>query len=314
MLLHLLINSHISNNMKQYTHLTQEQRYQISALKKTKTSHSEIARIIGCNKSTISREIKRNTGQRGYRPKQAHEFATARKAKNSESITPFGWSYIEHLLKQKYSPEQITGRLNMLGWQDVPCHETIYKHIYADKKANGDLYTHLRCQKKYRKRGLAGQDRRGQIPSRNDISERPSIIEDRQRLGDYEGDTVIGHGHKGVLVTLVDRTTRETKIKVLPNRKADVVADACTQLLKQEQTRSITFDNGKEFALHEMIANKLNADIYFARPYHSWERGTNENTNGLIRQFLPKSMSFDRVSDEMVKVIEDKTIKSGQLS
>ena len=291
--------------MKQYIHLTQEQRYQISALLKTKTSYSEISRIIGCNKSTISRELKRNTGKRGYRPKQAHELAIKRKARNVDSITQFGWAYIEHLLKEKYSPEQITGRLRILGWQNVPCHETIYQHIYADKAAGGDLHTHLRCQKKYRKRNLLGQDRRGQIPNRNDISKRPEIIEDRQRLGDYEGDTVIGRGHKGVLVTLVDRATRETKIKALPNRKAHIVADGCIELLSNEQTLSITFDNGKEFALHETIADKLGADIYFARPYHSWERGTNENTNGLIRQFLPKSMPFDKLSDETVKAIED---------
>jgi IS30 family transposase len=291
--------------MKQYIHLTQEQRYQIAALLKTKISYSEISRIIGCNKSTISRELTRNKGKKGYRPKQAHEFARKRKANNREHITAFGWAYIEHLLNQKYSPEQITGRLKILGWHSVPSHEAIYQHIYADKKAGGTLHTHLRCQKRYRKRYLAGQDRRGQIPNRNDISERPAIIDNRQRLGDYEGDTVIGHGHKGVLVTLVDRTTRETKIKALPNRKSDAVATACIELLSDEQARSITFDNGKEFASHETIANTLGADIYFARPYHSWERGTNENTNGLIRQFLPKSMSLDAISNETVKMIED---------
>lgn len=291
--------------MKQYTHLTQEQRYQISALKKTKISNSQIARIIGFDKSTITRELKRNTGQKVYRAKQAQGFAKQRKAENHGRIRAFGWAYIEHLLSQKYSPEQIAGRLKILGWQDVPSHETIYQHIYKDKAAGGKLHTHLRCQKTYRKRSLKGQDRRGQIPNRKDISERPDIIDKRQRLGDYEGDTVIGHGHKGVLVTLVDRTTRETKIKALPNRKADVVANACTQLLQNEQTLSITFDNGKEFALHESIADKLGADIFFARPYHSWERGTNENTNGLIRQFLPKSARLDNLDDMLVKAIED---------
>ncbi|KAF7275169.1 hypothetical protein GWI33_012118 [Rhynchophorus ferrugineus] len=291
--------------MKQYQHLTQEQRYQISALKKTNLSNSEIARRIGCDKSTISREVKRNKGQRGYRPKQANQMAQARRSNNTNRITEFGWNYISYLLEQKYSPEQIQGRLKLLGWQDVPCHETIYKYIYADKKAGGSLHTHLRCQKKYRKRSLSGQDRRGQIVNRTDISERPDIIDNRERIGDYEGDTVIGHGHKGVLVTLVDRTTRETKIKVLPNRKADKVSDACINMLKGEVTHSITFDNGKEFALHEVISEHLKADIFFARPYHSWERGTNENTNGLIRQFLPKSMPFDSLSDEDIQAIED---------
>lgn len=292
------------NVMKHYTHLTQEQRYQISALMQAKTSISEIARIIGCHKSTISREIKRNKGQRGYRPKQAHRLATSRKANNSASITDFAWAYIEYLLEQKYSPEQITGRLKLLGWHDVPSHERIYQYIYADKKAGGNLHTHLRCQKTYRKRGLTGQDRRGQIPNRTDISERPAIIESRQRIGDYEGDTVVGKGHKGVLVTLVDRTTRETKIMALPNRKADKVSDACIDMLKDENPMSITFDNGKEFSQHETIASRLNAEIYFAKPYHSWERGTNENTNGLIRQFLPKSMRLDNLDNKLVQLIE----------
>lgn len=293
------------NVMTTYKHLTQAQRYQIQALKQAKTPQSEIARIIGCHKSTISRELNRNTGKRGYRPKQAHRLATERKANNSAKITEFGWSYIEHLLSNKYSPEQISGRLKLLGWEDVPSHEAIYQHIYADKKSGGKLHTHLRCQKTYRKRHLQGQDRRGKIAGRRDISERPPLIEDRIRLGDYEGDTVVGKAHKGVLVTLVDRTTRETKIKALPNRKADKVADTCIELLRTEQTHSITFDNGKEFAHHETIASQLGADIYFAQPYHSWERGTNENTNGLIRQFLPKSMRLDNVSDEYVQYIED---------
>lgn len=270
------------NVMKHYTHLTYEQRYQISGLLQTKTSISEIARIVGCHKSTISREIKRNKGQRGYRPAQAQRLATERKTNNSAQITEFGWSYIEYLLNQYYSPEQITGRLRLLGWQDVPSHETIYQYIYTDKKAGGELYKILRCQKTYRKRSLQGQDRRGSIANRSNITERPSIIEERRRMGDYEGDTVVGKGQKGVLVTLVDRTTRETKIKALPNRKAQIVAQTCIELLKTEKALSITFDNGKEFAYHETIAAQLNADIYFAQPYHSWERGTNENTNGLI--------------------------------
>ena len=291
--------------MTHYAHLTQEQRYQISALLQTNTSISEIARIIGCDKSTISREIKRNKGKRGYRPKQAHRLATQRKARNSIAITDFGWSYVEYLLEQKYSPEQITGRLRVLSWQGVPSHEAIYQYIYADKKSGGKLYKHLRCQKTYRKRSLQGQDRRGQIANRRDISERPDVIEQRVRMGDYEGDTVVGKGHQGVLVTLVDRTTRETKIKALLNRKAQLVTDTCVAMLKGEQTLSITFDNGKEFAKHETMADKLDTDIYFATPYHSWERGTNENTNGLIRQFLPKSSRLDNIPDEVIQDIEN---------
>ncbi|MCP4343086.1 MAG: IS30 family transposase [Desulfobulbaceae bacterium] len=291
--------------MRHYKHLTQEQRYQISSLLQTGISQSEISRIVGVSKSTISRELNRNTGKRGYRPKQAHHFAIDRKANNSQSITDFGWAYVEALLAKKFSPEQITGRLRYLGWQGVPSHERIYQYIYADKKAGGKLYKHLRCQKTYRKRGTANHDRRGQLVERVDITQRPLIADNRQRLGDYEGDTVIGKGHKGVLVTLVDRATREAKIRALPNRKADKVAAACIDILAPEKPQSITFDNGKEFAQHQAMATALKTEIYFAKPYHSWERGTNENTNGLIRQFLPKSLALDNLSEECIQAIED---------
>lgn len=290
--------------MQTYTHLTLEQIYQISADLKSNISISEIARRLGCHKSTISRELKRNTGLRGYRPKQAHAKAKERKANNTYHLSEFAWSYIKHLLSKYYSPEQITGRLKVLGWTDVPCHETIYQYIYADKAKGGRLHTYLRCQKTYRKRGYKAHDRRGQITNRKDIGDRPHIIEQRQRLGDYEGDTVVGKRHQGVLVTLVDRITREVKIKALPNRKAILVAHTCIDLLKDEQVQSITFDNGKEFALHERIEQALNTQVYFARPYHSWERGTNENTNRLIRQFLPKSIRLDNLDEEQIKQIE----------
>nr|WP_216409287.1 IS30 family transposase [Arcanobacterium phocae] len=291
--------------MKHYTHLTQEQRYQISALMQAKKSISEIARIIGCHKSTISREIKRNRGKRGYRPKQANQLACSRRVNNSAKVTQFGWAYIRHLLSLYYSPEQITGRLRLMGWQDVPSHEAIYKYIYADKKAGGQLYKVLRCQKTYKKRHLQGQDRRGSIVNRCDITERCGIVDERKRMGDYEGDTVVGKGHQGALVTLVDRTTRETKIKALPNRKAGAVTQACIEMLKGDSPKTITFDNGKEFAYHETIAKALDTHIYFAHPYHSWERGTNENTNGLIRQFLPKSMRLDNLPEQLIWSIED---------
>jgi len=291
--------------MKHHTHLTEPERYQLSSLLKAKLSLSQIGRIMGRHKSTISREIRRNKGQRGYRPLQAQKSYRARKARNSHSITAFGWAYIEYLLKEKHSPEQITGRLRLLGWHNVPSHESIYRYIYHDKKSGGTLHHSLRCQKTYRKRRLTGQDRRGQLRNRMDITARPIEADNRERLGDYEGDTVIGKDHKGVLVTLVDRKTRETKIQALSNRKARAVAQACIDKLRTEKPLTITFDNGKEFAEHETIAEVLKTEIYFAKPYRSWERGTNENTNGLIRQFLPKSKRLDTVSESEIQVIED---------
>nr|WP_281267779.1 IS30 family transposase [Suttonella indologenes] len=253
----------------------------------------------------MSREIKRNTGKRAYRPLQAQEMTEDRKKQNAYQLSDFAKAYINHLIERKYSPEQMTGHLKRLGWQHVPSHESIYRYIYADKKSGADLYRHLRSQKTYRKRGFKAHDRRGHIPNRVDISERPKMVEQRSRLGDYEGDTVIGHKHKGALVTLVERTTREVKLKALKHRKAEQVAQACIEILNAEKVCTITFDNGKEFSRHEQIAEALNAEIFFARPYHSWERGSNENLNGLIRQFLPKSVRLDNLCAEYIKEIED---------
>lgn len=295
----------LQNAMKYYTHLTQEQRYHISAYLKNGYSLSQIARELNVHKSTISREIVRNKGKRGYRPKQAEQLAISRKANNSPKITDFGWAYIAYLLKKKYSPEQITGRLRYLGWKEVPSPETIYRYIYENKRKGGTLYQHLRGQKTYRKRGYKGHDRRGQLCNRTSIDYRPEQANQRQRLGDYEGDTMVGKNHKGALLTLVDRVSREVKITAMPNRKASRISQLCVSCLKRENVASITFDNGKEFAQHEYIARKLNTNIYFAHPYHSWERGTNENTNRLIRQYLPKSRRLDTLTEEEVQYIED---------
>ena len=287
-----------------YTHLTEYERYQISSLLQMKVSLNEIARQINRNKSTISREVHRNKGKRGYRPKQAHKFSKDRKQNNAKKITSFAWTYVAHLLKRKMSPEQIMGRLKYFGYLDVPSIESIYLFIYKNKRGGGNLHTDLRCQKVRCKRYGCGQSKRGKIKNRVDIDNRPAIVEQRTRLGDIEGDTVVGKGHKGVLVTLVDRVSREVKIKSTGRKLAEFVTKACVELLAGEDAKTITFDNGLEFARHSEIAKALNVDIYFAKPYHSWQRGTNENTNGLIRQFLPKSRSFDNVTDEEIKEIE----------
>jgi IS30 family transposase len=287
-----------------YTHLTEEERYHISALYKTGVEKSEIARQIGRHKSTISREIERNTGLRGYRPKQAHSFAQNRKRNGNLQITAFGFAYIQHLIEQDWSPEQIHGRLMLIGWDDVPCVERIYQYIYQDKADGGDLHSHLRCQKKRRKRYASGQQRRGQIVDRRDIDERMSIVEERIRFGDFEGDTVVGHKHKGVLLTFADRMTRLSIIRPHENRKSETIAISSIDALKNHEVLTITYDNGKEFAKHKEVSDALNADIYFAKPYASWQRGTNENMNGLIRQYLPKSVRLDTVSIEQTRFIE----------
>ena len=289
-----------------YTHLTGEERYHISALRKTGLSYAAIARTIGRNKSTISREINRNTGKRGYRPKQANNLAQDRKRAGNQQITGFGFAYIHHLIEQDWSPEQINGRLKVMGWDDVPSIERIYQYIYQDKADGGDLHTHLRCQKKRRKRYASGQQRRGQIVDRHDIDERPAIVDERSRFGDFEGDTVVGHKHQGVLLTFADRMTRLSIIRPHVNRKSDIIATSSIDVLKAHEVHTITYDNGKEFAKHKEVSKALGADIYFAKPYASWQRGSNENMNGLIRQYLPKSVRLDTVTIEQTQFIEQR--------
>ena len=289
-----------------YAQLTQEQRYQIYALKKMGHDQSQIAKCLGVHKSTISREFGRNQGQRGYRPKQAHEKTLKRRAKKAQKrITTETWAQVEEKLRLDWSPEQISRWLKKYALDPVS-HESIYQYVYADKRAGGDLHKHLRCQKKYRKRH-GGKDRRGKIPNRVSIEQRPEIVELRERIGDWEVDTIIGAGQKGAIVTLVERKSRFTMMDKVERRTADATEEAIVRMLLPHifQVRTITFDNGKEFAYHEKVAQQLQADMYFAHPYASWERGTNENTNGLIRQYLPKGSDFSSITaDQLSFIIE----------
>ena len=291
--------------MSTYAQLTREQRYQIKALLDTDVSQGKIAEVISVSRSTISRELKRNSGKRGYRPNQAHEKALARKKKKSKPrISTEIWVLVEKELREDWSPEQVSGKLKMSGI--FVSHERIYQYVYADKRRGGILWKHLRHPKKYRKRA-GGRDRRGKIPNRRSIEERPAIVDERSRIGDWEADLILGMNHQGVAVTLTERNSRFTLLRTLPSKHAEPITQAIIELLKwDERLKTITFDNGKEFAGHEKIASALNADCYFAHPYSSWERGTNENTNGLIRQYLPKSRNLKEVSTEEEMMIMDK--------
>ena len=278
-----------------YTQLTQEQRYQIYALLKMEHSQSEIAKVIGVHRATVCREIKRNCGKRGYRPQQAHQFAQTRRKKVKTRIRAEDWVLVEENLRQDWSPEQISGRMQKAGLRIS--HEHIYQYVYADKRVGGSLWTHLRCQKKRRKRA-GGRDRRGIIPGRVSIEQRPEVVEERARLGDWEGDTIIGKRHKGALLTLVDRKSGYTLIGKLTKCEAHQVVEQSAKLFKSmPYVETLTVDNGKEFAGHAKITSQTGAAVYFAHPYASWERGTNENTNGLIRQYLPKKRRLDDVSE-----------------
>jgi IS30 family transposase len=292
--------------MRAYHRLTEGERNQVYALKKAGLTQCAIADQIGVNKSTISRELQRNKGLRGYRPKQAHRLACARQSQIPRArILDAIWTGIEKMIRKDWSPEQINGHLKD---NDVPSvsPEWIYQYIYADKRSGGDLHTHLRCQKQRRKR-YGSIERRGQIKNRVSIEKRPAIVDLRSRVGDWEADTVIGKQGHSVLVTLVERKTRFTVAIKAANKTAQAVTDAICEHLKPHQDRvlTLTYDNGREFAYHEEIARKLTAEGFFAHPYHSWERGLNENTNGLIRQYIPKQKDIDDLSDEEVaKIIE----------
>jgi len=293
--------------MRGYTQLTQEERYQIYALKKAGHIQSEIAEIIGRDPGTISRELRRNRGLKGYRPQQAHNLALARRCDKAQPrIGNQVWQQVEVLIREEWSPEQVVGRVAMEQGVSIS-HEWIYQYIYADKHSGGDLYRYLRCQKVRRKR-YGSYDRRGCIPNQVSIDDRPAIVDSKRRIGDWEGDTVIGKGHRGALVTLVERKSLYTVIRSVLHKTAEAVRDAVVDGLTPyiDWVHTITYDNGREFADHEGMASDLETRIYFAHPYASWERGLNENTNGLIRQYFPKDRDLTTVTKHEIEKAMDK--------
>jgi IS30 family transposase len=290
-----------------YKQLAREQRYQIYALKKAGQNQSQIALVLGCHKSTISRELRRNCGQKGYRPHQADELAYDRQCEAySSRIAWQTWQQVERLLRQDWSPEQIAGRLK-LKQQPTVSHECIYLYVYAEKRRGGTLHQHLRSQKKQRKR-YSGYIRRGQIPNRTSIDERPKIVASKGRFGDWEADTIVGARHKGGILSVVERKSKLTRLRKLATKGAAEIKDNTVELLTPlaAKVHTITVDNGKEFCEHELIATGLQARIYFAHPYASWERGLNENTNGLVRQYFPKKYEFARITDQDLQLVEDR--------
>ena len=290
--------------MRTYKQLTQEQRYQIYALKKMGHNQTEIANCIGVNKSTISRELKRNHGQRGYRPKQAHNLAVSRQLKGRCHIRAKTWVLIESKIRLDWSPEQISGWL-LKHYHIQVSHEWIYQYILIDKQSGGKLYKHLRCQKKRRKR-YGSRDRRGKLPNRRSIEERPKLVDQRQRLGDWEVDTILGKGRRQAVLTLTERKSRFALLRKVDRRTAELVSNAVIDLLQPiaDCSHTITADNGKEFAEHERIAQELGLDFFFAHPYAAWERGSNENMNGLVRQYIPKNRELTSVTeDELIQVM-----------
>src|SRR2546421_1968698 len=247
-----------------YKQLAREQRYQINVLKRAGHNQTFIAAMIGCHKSTISRELRRNRGQKGYRHYQADELAYDRQCEAYRSrIACHTWQEVERLLRQDWSPEQIAGRLK-LEQQPSVSHEWIYLYVYADKRRGGTLHCHLRSQKKQRKR-YSGYIRRGQIPNRTSIEQRPPIVASKRRFGDWEADTIIGARHQGGILSLVERKSKLTRLHKLLSKAAGEVKDISIALLAPlvDRVHTITVDNGKEFCQHEKITAALQAPIYF---------------------------------------------------
>ena len=285
-----------------YKQLTSEQRYTISVLLQNRTKQKEIAKAINVSPGTVSREIRRNSGFRGrynWETAQANAVQTKRKKPGNHSINTEVMEEARHLLvTEQWSPEQISGVLAKDG--KYISHETIYRMIRKDKAEGGTLYKHCRHKLKRRARPVGG--RRISIPNRTSISERPAEV-DGKRFGDFEMDTIVGRGNHGAIVTLIERSTSMLFMRKLKKGKnAKELARTVIHLLSpfKEHVKSITTDNGTEFACHEMIGKSLGVTIYFAAPYASWQKGAIENANGLIRQYVPKTETFEHVSHQQI--------------
>ena len=294
----------MSKQTRQFKQLTQGQRYQIEALVGV-LMQKEIAAKLGISESALSRELSRNGSGGKYCAETAHALAIQRRT----SAAKFSKSDERHMpiikkgLSFGWSPENISARMKVEMPESAISHTTVYKRIAANKAQGGTLYKDLPRHGKRRCKGGKRKAGRSLIPNRVDITERPEVVELRSRLGDWEGDTV--YGQDAHLVTLVDLKSRLTLIGKTDTKQADVVADAMIQLLKRvSSTSTITLDNGGEFAAHEKVAEAISADIYFAKPYASYQRGTNENTNGIIRRTWPKKMSLSHLTEADLRTRE----------
>lgn len=300
-----------------YHQLNQNQRYQIEQLLKEGLKKKEIAERLGVHPSTISRELSRNKGLRGYRYQQAQKFADHRQTQIPKAVkmTEEVKADVITLIRQDLSPQQIC--FYLLKEKGIKLHhETIYRLIYADKKAGGNLYKHLRIAAKNYRRRYGSYDNRGKIARKTSIDERPAIVDERSRIGDWEGDTMIGKDKKSALLTLVERMTLYTIIVKLTGKNALELAEKLVNVLNlfKNQVITLTFDNGLEFAAHEWIAEQLDCKVYFAHPYSSNERATNENTNGLIRQYFPKGTDFNELLGNDIDFVMERLNNRPRLS
>jgi transposase, IS30 family len=293
--------------MMKYKQVAHRQRYQITAMLAVGTKQKVIAEVIGLHPSTVSREIRRNSfdGNK-YIPQLADRAAAARKrSKGVARIPGRTLKFVQGRLKRQHSPDQISGELREAGHVTMS-HQSIYTYVERDRLMGGKLFENLRhATKKRKKYGKEAKSK--SIPGRRPLAERPEIANERGRYGDLEIDLIIGKQHNKAILTIVDRKTRYLWMTLLQTKSADEVADACCRRLRKakSQIRTITSDNGREFANHARIAKTLDLDYFFADPYSPWQRGTSENTNGLIRQYFPKGSSFEGISERRLRTVEN---------
>jgi IS30 family transposase len=284
-----------------YHQITSEERYRISALRQVGYCPAAIARQLGRHRSTISRELRRNCSpwDGSYRPSKAQEQANGRRSRSRRNRRFGGqaWRRVVSLLREQWSPEQVSGSLRKAGKLSIS-HETIYRYVWADRARGGELCQHLRCAGKKRRKRYGRYDSRGRLAGKRHISERSGSVERRQAIGHWEIDTVMGVGNDHCVVTLVERATGYVLIGKLRSRNMAELAWRTIRLVRKHpgKFRTITADNGTEFHSYQKIEKATGVKFYFATPHHAWERATNENTNGLIRQYLPKRKSMAHVT------------------
>ncbi len=298
--------------MNRYRQLTSEERHTLSTLRKQGYQQAAIARALGRHRSTISREVRRNSKDRGgrvYRPDLANDYARWRRGRSRRNrrFEAEDWALVLIGLKQQWSPEQISGWLRRKRRLSIS-HETIYRYIWEDRRRGGELYHHLRGSPKQRRKRYGRYDSRGRLAGKRLISERPAAAENRSQVGHLEGDTVIGSSDKHCVLTLVDRKTGYVMIGKLEARTVEATNRRAVGLIRAapRPTHTVTADNGTEFHGYTAIEAATGSKFYFATPYHSRERGTSENTNGLIRQYLPKRHSMAHITQRHCSRIAQK--------
>jgi IS30 family transposase len=295
-----------------YDHLTMEERNVIYRMHWLGHSDAEIARCLGRHRSSIGRECTRNVSQDGrYDPGHAQTRANVRRRAHlrwPKTGDPRLMGYVQQRLRDHWSPEQIAGRLSRQPPGDLEgasvSPTTIYRWIWGDRQRTQQWRPFLRIARKPRRKPYGKPSRQGQIAGKRSIEERPKEANERERLGDWEGDTLVGKGRRGYLLTCVDRASRYLIARKLNACAAEPVAEQLQHTIRQlpaEKRHSLTLDNGREFARPIELEKKLDLPVYFAHPYHSWERGTNENTNGLLRQYLPKGTDLTQVTEEQLR-------------